>query len=64
MISSFVRILLFLKTTDGPTAVEYGVILALIFLVCISAVVMLGNSTKSSFQHSSDQIQSSFNQGN
>jgi Flp pilus assembly pilin Flp len=44
--------------------VEYGVILALIFLVCISAVVMLGNSTKSSFQHSSDQIQSSFNQGN
>jgi pilus assembly protein Flp/PilA len=61
---SFVRILRFLKTTDGPTAVEYGVILALIFLVCITAVVMLGKSTQSSFQHSSDQIQSTFSQGN
>ena len=64
MKSLFGKTLRFLKTTDGPTAVEYGVILALIFLVCISAVVMLGNSTKSSFQHSSDQIQSSFSQGN
>ncbi len=53
----------FLNTADGPTAVEYGVILALIFLVCISAVVMLGQSTKTSFKHSSDQIQSSFSQG-
>jgi pilus assembly protein Flp/PilA len=58
------KIIRFLKTADGPTAVEYGVILALIFLVCISAVVMLGKSTQSSFQHSSDQIQSSFGQGN
>jgi pilus assembly protein Flp/PilA len=63
MKSSFVKILRFLKTTDGPTAVEYGVILALIFMVCISAVVILGNSTKSSFQHSGDKIQSSFGQG-
>jgi pilus assembly protein Flp/PilA len=57
------KILRFLKTADGPTAVEYGVILALIFLVCISAVVMLGQSTNSSFQHSSDQIHSSFGPG-
>ncbi len=60
----FGKILRLLKTADGPTAVEYGVILALIFLVCITAVVMLGKSTKSSFEHSSDQIQSSFGQGN
>jgi pilus assembly protein Flp/PilA len=57
------KIVRFLKTADGPTAVEYGVILALIFLVCISAVVILGQSTKSSFQHSSDQIRSSFGPG-
>jgi len=57
------KIIRFLKSADGPTAVEYGVILALIFLVCISAIVILGKSTQSSFQHSSDQIQSSFSQG-
>jgi pilus assembly protein Flp/PilA len=50
----------FLKGADGPTTVEYCVILALIFLVCITAVVIFGQATNSSFQHSSDQINASF----
>lgn len=58
------KITRFLKTADGPTAVEYAVILALIFLVCIAAIEMVGQITNSSFQHSNDQIQSSFSQGN
>ena len=34
----------FLKREDGPTAVEYAVMLALIVVVCIAAVVTLGNN--------------------
>jgi pilus assembly protein Flp/PilA len=63
MKSRMKKIIRFLNTADGPTAVEYCVILALIFLVCITAVVMLGKSTKTSFEHSSGRIESSFSQG-
>jgi pilus assembly protein Flp/PilA len=34
----------FLKREDGPTAVEYAVMLALIVVVCIAAVTTLGNN--------------------
>ncbi len=53
----------FLKTEDGPTAVEYAVILALIILVCFTAIVMLGQQTNTSFEHSSDEIKSAFEGG-
>jgi pilus assembly protein Flp/PilA len=39
----------FLKNEDGPTAVEYAVMLALIVVVCISAVTTLGNNAKTTF---------------
>ena len=32
----------FLKSEDGPTAVEYAVMLALIIVVCIGAITTLG----------------------
>jgi len=35
----------FLKKEDGPTAVEYAVMLALIIVVCVSAVTTLGTNT-------------------
>jgi pilus assembly protein Flp/PilA len=34
----------FLKSEDGPTAVEYAVMLALIIVVCIGAITTLGNN--------------------
>jgi len=40
----------FLKTEDGPTAVEYAVMLALIIVVCIGAITTLGNNANSTFQ--------------
>ena len=43
----------FLKSEDGPTAVEYAVMLALIIAVCISAITALGANTKGSFQKAS-----------
>ena len=39
----------FLKNEDGPTAVEYAVMLALIIVVCIAAITTLGNNAKSTF---------------
>ena len=39
----------FVKAEDGPTAVEYAVMLALIIVVCIGAVTTLGTNAKSTF---------------
>ncbi len=39
----------FLKNEDGPTAVEYAVMLALIIVVCIAAVRTLGTNANSTF---------------
>ena len=39
----------FLKTEDGPTAVEYAVMLALIIVVCIGAITTLGNNANTTF---------------
>ena len=39
----------FLKKEDGPTAVEYAVMLALIIVVCIAAITTLGSNANSTF---------------
>jgi pilus assembly protein Flp/PilA len=39
----------FVKADDGPTAVEYAVMLALIMVVCITAVATLGNNSKTTY---------------
>lgn len=39
----------FLKKEDGPTAVEYAVMLALIIVVCIAAITTLGSNTNETF---------------
>ena len=39
----------FVKKEDGPTAVEYAVMLALIVVVCIAAITTLGANTNSTF---------------
>ena len=50
------RILEFLRRDDGPTAVEYAVMLAMIVIVCIGALVLLGQNTNSSFTNSGNKI--------
>jgi pilus assembly protein Flp/PilA len=39
----------FLKSEDGPTAVEYAVMLALNIVVCIAAISVLGSSANGTF---------------
>ena len=46
----------FLKCEQGPTAVEYAVMLALIIVVCIGAVTVLGSFTNSTFASMSDSL--------
>jgi len=41
------RIARFLEAEDGPTAVEYAIMLALIILVCFVAISSIGNETNS-----------------
>jgi pilus assembly protein Flp/PilA len=44
----------FLVSEDGPTAVEYAVMLALIVVVCLTAITQVGKNASTSF----DKIQS------
>ena len=44
-------ILEFLKAEDGPTAVEYAVMLALIVVVCITAITTLGTNANKVFNN-------------
>ena len=39
----------FLKAEDGPTAVEYAVMLALIIVVCIATITALGQGANTTF---------------
>jgi len=46
----------FLKREDGPTAVEYAVMLALIIVVCITAITALGTNANKTFSSVSNTI--------
>jgi len=39
----------FLASEDGPTAVEYAVMLALIIIVCLTAISAVGNQASGVF---------------
>jgi pilus assembly protein Flp/PilA len=43
------KLVSFLKKEDGPTAVEYAVMLALIVVVCIAAISALGSNANETF---------------
>lgn len=46
----------FLKNEDGPTAVEYAVMLSLIIVVCLTAVTSMGRRTSSTFTTIANQL--------
>ncbi len=46
----------FQRSEDGPTAVEYAVLLALIVSVCVGAVQTMSSATRTSFDASSQAI--------
>ncbi len=54
----FHKILQFVREEDGPTAVEYAVMLALIVATCLGSVNLLATQTGASFDNSSAQLAS------
>ena len=46
----------FLKDESGPTAVEYAVMLALIIVVCITAITTLGTNANNTFSYVGNSI--------
>lgn len=48
----------FLKSEDGPTAVEYAIMLALIVIVCLTAIQAVGTNAASAFQGIADELDS------
>jgi pilus assembly protein Flp/PilA len=46
----------FLKREDGPTAVEYAVMLALIIVVCLVAITALGTNANATFTTVSNKL--------
>ena len=50
------RVVRFLKTEDGPTAVEYAVMLALIITVCLVAITTLGQQANNTFSTTSSKL--------
>ncbi len=50
--NSFIKSLVqLIQAEDGPTAVEYAVMLALILIVIISAVMLVGQATSTHFNN-------------
>jgi pilus assembly protein Flp/PilA len=49
----------FLVTEEGPTAVEYAIMLALIVLVCFIAIEALGTATNNTFSNVSSKMSGS-----
>jgi pilus assembly protein Flp/PilA len=46
----------FLRSENGPTAVEYATLLMLIFLVCLTGVTMFGQATATNLERSSEAL--------
>ncbi len=46
----------FLAAEDGPAAVEYAVMLAMVIIVCIAAIATLGTKTNSIFQNAANSL--------
>lgn len=50
------KIVDFLKEEDGPTAVEYAVMLALIVVVCLTAISTIGQNANATFEEVGKKI--------
>ena len=46
----------FLISEDGPTAVEYAVMLALIIIVCLTAITSIGTNANATFNSVATKI--------
>jgi pilus assembly protein Flp/PilA len=50
------KVVRFVKKEDGPTAVEYAVMLALIIVVCLVAITTLGSQANDTFSNVGNKL--------
>ncbi len=55
------RLIEFLREEDGPTAVEYAVMLAMILIACMAGIQMLTQKTAESYNQSGNAIEAALN---
>lgn len=48
----------FMQSEDGPTAVEYAIMLALIVIVCLTAIQAVGTTANTAFQQITTDLNS------
>ena len=51
------RLVRFLRDDDGPTTVEYAMMILLVLLAILTAITLLGQITAESFETSHDSIE-------
>jgi pilus assembly protein Flp/PilA len=56
MMSLALKMKRFLVSEDGPTAVEYAVMLALIIIVCLASISAIGTNSSTTFDNVSKSI--------
>jgi pilus assembly protein Flp/PilA len=49
MSKSWKSVVRFLRSEDGPTAVEYAIMLALIIIVCVASIALIGTRANLTF---------------
>ena len=47
----------FITNEDGPTAVEYAVLLALILMMCVGAITMVGGESGSFWSNNQSELE-------
>jgi pilus assembly protein Flp/PilA len=57
----FRKICRFLRSEDGPTGVEYCVMLMLIILTLLTVIQLFGHQTSDSFDKTSEQLKKTLN---
>ncbi len=50
------HLIVFLKNEDGPTSVEYAIMMALIIVVCITALTTLGSNTNNTYSYVGSKV--------
>lgn len=58
MAPSMRKIRAFLRDESGPTAVEYAVLVGMIFLACITGIMLVGQTTADSYDRSNTELES------
>lgn len=56
MAKFFKQLRKFCKSEDGPTAVEYAVMLALIVIVCLASIRLIGTNASTQFTRVSQSL--------